>query len=83
MVTLTVTTLVQTTTMQFTQTYTNAGHATLMIKLMKLLVKHVHLKTQNQILNILKTPVTLKVLVVTLTLHQTQNDYHEVMKLLR
>ena len=47
-VTLTATTPVQITTTQFTQTNTNASHTTLMIKLMKLLVKQVHLKTQNR-----------------------------------
>ena len=46
-VTLTVTTPVQTRAMQSTQINTNASDTTLMIKLMKLLVKHMHLITQN------------------------------------
>ena len=53
---LTVTTPVQTTTMYFTQKNANADHATLIIKLRKLLDKHLYLKTQNQNLKILKTP---------------------------
>ena len=80
---LTVTTPVQTTTMQVIQTNTNANLTTLMIKLMKFLVKHVHLKAQNQNLKTLKTPITLTVWIASLTLHQTPNDYHELTKLLR
>ena len=58
MVELTVTTQVQTTTMQLTQANTNANLTTLVIKLMKLLVKHMHLKTQNENLKMLKTLLT-------------------------
>ena len=42
-----------------------------------------NLKTQNWNLKILRTPMTLMVLIATLTLHQIQDDYHELMKLLR
>ena len=76
---LTVITSVQIITAQFMQTNTNTSNTTL-IKLMKLLDKHVHLK-QNQNLKILRTPMTMTVLIATL-IHQIQNDYHELMKLL-
>ena len=82
-VTLIVTTPTQTTTMQFMQANTNAGHLTQMIRLVILLVKHVHLKVQKQILKILKTTMTVTILIATLTLHHAQNDYHELMTLLR
>ena len=50
---------------------------------MKLLDKHMQLKTLNKNLIILRTPMTPSVLITTWTLHQTQNDYHELMKSLR
>ena len=40
-------------------------------------------KTQDKNLKILRTLMTLTVLIATLTLHQIQNDYHKLMKLLR
>ena len=61
----------QTTTMQFTQINRNVSHITLVIKLMKLLEKHVHVQTQNQNLKILQTSMTQTVLTATMTLHQT------------
>ena len=53
---LTVTTLVQIITAHFTHMNINASHTTLMIMLMKLLDKHVLLKTKNQNQEILRTP---------------------------
>ena len=79
---MTVTTPVQTSTTQLIQTYTNANLTTQVIMLMKLLVKHIHLKTLNQKLKI-KTPMILTVWIVTLTPLQTQSDYYELTKLLR
>ena len=68
----TIITPVQIITAHFTQINTYASHTKLMTKSMKLLDKHVHLKTQNQNLKKLRTPMTLTVLIATLTLHQTQ-----------
>ena len=68
---LTVITQAQIVTAHCTQIDTDANHATLTIKLTKLLHTHAS-KTSNQNLKILRTPMTLTVLIATLTLHQTQ-----------
>ena len=74
---------VQIITAHFTKKNTHASHAALITKLMKLLDRPAHLKTQNQNPKILRTPMTLTVLIATLTLHQIQNDYHKLTKFFR
>ena len=81
MTVLTVTTLVATSTTQLIQTNTNTNLMKQMIKYMKLLVKHIHLKLLNHNPKI-RTLMTSTVWIVTLTLLQAQNDYHKLTKLL-
>ena len=54
---LTVTSQVQNNTMQITQINTDANLTTLMIKLMKLLVKHIHLKNTKSEPEDIKDPL--------------------------